>query len=69
MANTVQYNADKADATSIRSSNRSPTSLHEAFWVPTISQQNESVRSASAGKKLNAFYLIYMRPNWCINFE
>lgn len=60
MANTVQYNADKADATSLRSSNRSPTSIHEGFWVPTISQQNESIRSASAGKEMNG-NIWYMR--------
>lgn len=51
VANAVQYNADKADATSLRSSNRSPvSSVHEAFWVPVKSQQSETLRSASAGK-------------------
>lgn len=35
--NAIPYNVDTVDSASLRSSNRSPVSVNETFWVPTIS--------------------------------
>lgn len=45
VANTIPYNVDSVDSTSLRSSNRSPVSTNETFWVPTTSQRHPSTHS------------------------
>lgn len=53
---TIPYNVDRdtVDTTSIRSSNRSPVSVNETFWVPTGQRHSgtyggEAIATTSAG--------------------
>lgn len=45
VTSTIPYNVDTVDSTSLRSSNRSPVSANETFWVPTTSQRHPSTHS------------------------
>lgn len=47
----IPYNVDAVDTTSLRSSNRSPVSVNETFWVPPGQRPStsEAVPSTSAG--------------------
>lgn len=51
----IPYNVDTVDTTSLRSSNRSPVSANETFWVPSGQRHSstygsEMVATTSAGK-------------------
>lgn len=45
VSNAIPYNVDTVDSTSLRSSNRSPVSVNETFWVPTINPRHPSTHS------------------------
>lgn len=54
VGNPIPYNVDTVDSSSMRSSNRSPVSVNETFWVPTTSQRHsstfsEAIATTSAG--------------------
>lgn len=53
MTNQIQYNVDKVDTTSLRSSNRSPVSVNETFWVPATSQRHQSETNAGSLTGIN----------------
>lgn len=50
---SIPYNVDTIDSSSLRSSNRSPVSVSETFWVPTGHRQSatygDAIASTSAG--------------------
>lgn len=50
---SIPYNIDTVDSNSLRSSNRSPVSVSETFWVPSGHRQSatygEAIASTSAG--------------------
>lgn len=61
-AGSIQYNIDTVDTTSLRSSNRSPVSVNETFWVPGNQRNSgiygEGFANTSAG--MYSSQLIYL---------
>lgn len=59
-AGSIQYNIDTVDTTSLRSSNRSPVSVNETFWVPGNPRNSgiygEGQANTSAGMLLYPFF-------------
>lgn len=58
---SIPYNVDNLDSASIRSSNRSPVSANETFWIPASHRKSiglglDGAATTSAGKLAN-FYL------------
>lgn len=63
--NAIPYNVDTVDSTSLRSSNRSPSSsVNETFWVPTINPRHPSTHSDAYPATLTGEHLSNSLSRW-----
>lgn len=72
--NAIPYNVDTVDSTSLRSSNRSPVSVNETFWVPAISNprhpstHSDVIATTSTTGQTHEIQLVFCSWNRQITF-